>query len=63
MRGEEQWAVGSALMPNKYLSPLQGDGFRGSDPGVARETRLPLATFYRAFSARKGCKIYPAFDI
>jgi len=35
------------------LSRVQGENIWGIDPGVARETRLPLATFFRAFSASR----------
>jgi len=34
------------------LSAFQGEDVLALDPGVARETRLPLATFCRAFSAK-----------
>jgi len=32
------------------MSPLQGEDIFWHDPGLARETRLPLATIFHAFS-------------
>ena len=42
-------------MIGDLLSPHQGeDVLFEIAPGVARETRLPLATIYRAFSAKNS---------
>ena len=49
-----------------YLSPLQGEDVGVPDPGVARETRLPLATISHAFSVKThafGVKTHYAFSV
>ena len=42
----------SKLCRTTSVDPSGREPWLRSFPGVARETRLPLATFYRAFSAK-----------
>jgi hypothetical protein len=59
-RNAKAWAIGPGYDVNvvralkaRHMSPLQGEEyFWLSEPGVARETRLPRATIFRAYSAR-----------